>query len=110
MFCFVFVCNLGCLFFSKLGLGGIQIPDVDSSGKRRCDAVGRQVAGVLPGPGELLPAEDGEARQPGVPEPAAQPAHRPRLLRAGDAGDVVRYVAHARKMVNDRQQVSGRGG
>lgn len=106
----MFVCYLGYLFSSKLGVAGIPIPDVDSSGKRRCVAAGRQVAGVLPGPGELLPAEDREARRPGVPQPAAQPAHRPRLLRAGDAGDAVRYVAHARQMVNDRQQVSGRGG
>lgn len=64
--------------------------DGDSTRKRRCVAARRQVAGVLPGPGELLPAEDGEARRSGVPQPAAQPAHRLDLLRAGDAGAAVR--------------------
>lgn len=60
--------------------------------KRRCVGAGGQVSGVLPGPGRLLPAEDGEAPEPVVPEPAAEQTDGLHLLRAGRERAALWYV------------------
>lgn len=65
-------------------------PDVEATRKRRCVGARRQVTGVLPGPGELLPAKGGEAPEQSVPEPPAEQSDRLRVLRAGDEGAALR--------------------
>lgn len=64
----------------------------EATRKRRCVGAGGQVSGVLPGPGLLLPAEGGEAPEPGVPVPAAEQTDGLHLLRAGGERAALWYV------------------
>lgn len=76
--------------------GEIQPPraalNVEATRKCRCVGAGGQVSGVLPGPGRLLPAEDGETPEQGVPVPAAEQTDGLHLLRAGGERAALRYV------------------
>lgn len=67
-------------------------PNVETTRKCRCVGARGQVAGVLPGPGELLPAEDGEAPEQSVPGPPAEQTDRLHLLRPRDERAALRSV------------------
>lgn len=57
--------------------------NVEAARNCRCVRAGGQLSGVLPGSRQLLPPEDRETRQQGVPVPAAEQTHGRHLLRAG---------------------------
>lgn len=69
-----------------------QRRNVETTRKCRCVGARGQVAGVLPGPGELLPAEDGEAPEQSVPGPPAEQTDRLHLLRPRDERAALRSV------------------
>lgn len=58
--------------------------NVEATRKCRCVGVCGQVAGVLPGPGGLLPAEDRETPEQSVSVPPAEQTHCLRVFRSGD--------------------------
>lgn len=58
--------------------------NVEATRKCRCVGVCGQVAGVLPGPSGLLPAEDRETPEQGVSVPPAEQTDCLRVFRSGD--------------------------
>lgn len=81
--------------------------NVEATRKCRCVGAGGQVSGVLPGPGHLLPAEDGETPEQGVPVPAAEQTDGLHLLRAGGERAALRYVGPVVALFLRMLQVSG---